>query len=175
MNVNRFCSAATRRGAGLFLLAAVLLSNGFTVAARSLADASPLAAFAFMQGCWSGDAGEQGLRIDEYYGAPQGGLLLGQVMHTDARQVVFFEFLRIEATADGIWLTPWPMGRLAETRFKLMLLQDDRAVFENPAHDFPQRIEYRLLPGNSLLTRIAGERDGEARVEEYQTRRTACR
>ena len=67
------------------------------------------------------------------------------------------------------------MGRPVAIRFQLVSLQDDRAVFENTLHDFPQRIEYRLLPDKRLLTRVAGEAGGETRVEEYQTRQTSCR
>ena len=36
--------------------------------------------------------------------------------------------------------------------FKLTSGSDDRAVFENPQHDFPKRLEYRLTEGRLVVT-----------------------
>ena len=42
-----------------------------------------------------------------------------------------------------------------------------KAVFENPAHDFPQRILYWLDGAGALHARIEGPQDGKAVGEEW--------
>ena len=46
---------------------------------------------------------------------------------------------------------------------KLTQSPDSSARFENPQHDFPQRIEYRRT-GHALHAEIAGPRQGKERV-----------
>ena len=47
-------------------------------------------------------------------------------------------------------------------------------MFENAAHDFPQRVGYRVAGGDSLLAWIEGTRDGQVRRIEFPYRRVAC-
>jgi hypothetical protein len=42
-----------------------------------------------------------------------------------------------------------------------------RVVFENPAHDFPQRVIY-WKDGNDLCARIEGTMNGKAESEEWK-------
>lgn len=126
----------------------------------------------FLTGCWAGESGDR--YIEEQYGSNFGGTLLGSVKITRDGRVVFFEFLRIRADADGSWLQPWPNGQNKAPRFKLIEREADKLVFENAQHDFPRRITYRLLTNGQLLTRVTGEQDGAAHVEEYVTLPRAC-
>ena len=48
------------------------------------------------------------------------------------------------------------------------------AVFENPAHDFPQRVGYRRDGPDSLLAWVEGTANGQARRIEFPYRRTDC-
>lgn len=48
------------------------------------------------------------------------------------------------------------------------------AVFENPNHDFPQRIIYRLVTVDSLVARIEGRIDGKERSSDFPYRRARC-
>lgn len=47
--------------------------------------------------------------------------------------------------------------------FKLGLITETDAVFENPAHDFPQMIHYRLIGDGKLLVEISGRDNGETK------------
>jgi hypothetical protein len=47
-------------------------------------------------------------------------------------------------------------------------------VFENPAHDFPQRIAYRRLSADSIVARISAERDGKSRGMDIRMKRVSC-
>ena len=46
-------------------------------------------------------------------------------------------------------------------------LPDGEAIFENPAHDFPQRVIYRRC-GAELCARIEGTLQGKARSFEWR-------
>ncbi|HUP96383.1 MAG TPA: DUF6265 family protein, partial [Usitatibacter sp.] len=59
-----------------------------------------------------------------------------------------------------------PGGR-APVEFKLAELGDKRVVFENLAHDFPQRIIY-WMEGPKLAARVEGNVKGQARSEEWR-------
>ena len=63
------------------------------------------------------------------------------------------------------------MGR-APTAFRLVEVSGQRAVFENPGHDFPQRIIYRR-EGDTLHARIEGNQNGELRYSEWQWKKKA--
>jgi Domain of unknown function (DUF6265) len=107
----------------------------------------------WMSGHWS--ATIDGVEMEEQWSEPKGGMLLG--MHRDVRAngKASFEFFRIAETKDGIVYFAQPGGRAA-TPFTLTESREGRAVFANPAHDFPQRIIYTLRDGR-LCARVEGE------------------
>lgn len=110
------------------------------------------------------------MEMEELWTAPKGGLMLGlhrDVVNGAARS---FEFLRIESTAEGIVYRSSPNGA-PTTTFKLVRLEGQRAVFENPAHDFPTRILYWLAADGQLHARIEGEQGGKSAGEEWSWRR----
>jgi hypothetical protein len=51
---------------------------------------------------------------------------------------------------------------------------DTTVVFENPQHDFPQRVGYERKGGDALLAWIEGTRNGQTRRVEFPYRRVAC-
>lgn len=98
--------------------------------------------------------------------APDGGLLLG--LHRDVRASgrTFFEFLRIEESDSGLVYVAQPLGR-PPVRFPLLTIGESEVVFENAAHDFPQRIIY-TREDNVLRARVEGTIDGTGRVESWE-------
>lgn len=89
-------------------------------------------------------------------------------------KTVAYEFLRIRETeAGGIEYIAKPSGQ-SEASFLLVRLSDREVVFENPAHDFPQRIIYRLEAGGELVARIEGEVKGEVRTVDFPMKRVDC-
>ena len=77
-----------------------------------------------------------------------------------------FEFMRIAAGADGVpAFYAQPNGAQA-TAFPLVSLEGQRAIFENPGHDFPQRVIY-ARDGDVLTARIEGTIDGETQSVDW--------
>ena len=104
---------------------------------------------------------------EEHWIAPRGGIMLGVNRSVNAKGKTSFEYLRIESTEDdGMVYYASPMGR-GETAFSLLEIGQDRVVFENPAHDFPQRIVYWLDEQRRLHARIEGEIGGKPRQSEW--------
>src|SRR5687768_12520025 len=126
-------------GLALFLLVAVVLSSSSAPLARGEVAASRLGQLDWLAGSWAADSA--GTRIEEHWMTPRGGMMVG--MHRDVirGRAVSFEFFRIVEDTSGIAYLTSPGGRPA-IRFPLKELAERRIVFENPTHDFPQRILY---------------------------------
>ncbi|UCF19382.1 MAG: hypothetical protein JSU87_15875 [Gemmatimonadota bacterium] len=71
-------------------------------------------------------------------------------------QTVQYVFTAIVADSAGVVLRPYSGGIRSVDDFRLAESSDKRAVFENPEHDYPKRITYRLDRGGSLVARIDG-------------------
>lgn len=131
-----------------------------TVSAPSRAsDAGRLSALSWMAGSWSSEFG--GKRQEEHWMAPRGDMMVG--MHRDSRagKPGSFEYFRIQARADGVFYLTQP-GGAPVTEFKLVEQGRRRVVFENKAHDFPQRIIYWQQSPRELRAMIAGTLNGKA-------------
>ena len=103
-----------------------------------------------------------------------GGTLLGVSRTVKQGKTVEFEFMQIRAVENGqIAFIAMPSGQRS-TVFPLLRLGETEAVFENPEHDFPQRVIYQLEGGTRLLARIEGVRRGALRVIEFPMNRVSC-
>lgn len=118
---------------------------------------------AWMAGAWMSE--EKGQRMEEHWMTPAGGVMVG-MNRTAGTGKTFFEYLRIEAGREGLVYQASPMGQSPPTPFHLVELGKQRVVFENPKHDFPQRIIYRREE-NKLHARVEGKENGQERAEEW--------
>jgi hypothetical protein len=141
-----------------FVVVAVL-SRSDQPAKPSLSDLS------WMAGSWSGVT--KGIEMEEHWTVPKGNSMIG--LHRDVAKgrTMAFEFLRMEQQGDRIVYLSMPNGRSPATPFPLKEVLGTRVVFENPAHDFPQRIIY-WKNGNDLRARIEGTMNGKAASEEWR-------
>jgi hypothetical protein len=128
---------------------------------------------AWLGGCW-GSEDSRG-SAEECWMGPKAGLMLGVHRDVSPSGQIFFEFLRIEARAGGVFYLASPKGR-TPTPFKLVRLEDHDATFENAEHDFPQRIRYSFdAVAQSVRVQI-GTIDGQGRSAEWNwSRRPAGR
>lgn len=150
------------------LLPALLLA----ACASSQAQTDPFAPVAWMAGCWSQSGREPG--SVEQWMAPAGGLMLGMARTVRNGRVAEFEFMQLRAGTDGqLTFIAQPQGK-PPTEFRLLHQGDAQAAFENPTHDFPQRVIYRLAAPDRLVARIEGMLDGKARGIDFAMQRTAC-
>lgn len=153
-------------GLGMTTLAVCLCFSAVHIQGASVEELKWLA------GCWQSAGGEK-RQITEHWMAPAGGTMLGISRTTAGGKTLEFEFIRIGQEENGdIFFVALPSGQ-KETRFKLIKLAENEAVFENPAHDFPQRVIYRR-DGDTLTGRIEGTRDGQVKGIDFPYQRVAC-
>jgi hypothetical protein len=142
--------------------------------AASLATARPAATvdqLAWMAGHWSAERGSR--TVEEHWMKPSGGTMIGMGRTVSNGKAVEFEFLQIKQEGEEIHYVARPNGS-APTSFKLVKLTEAEAVFENPKHDFPQRVLYRKQADGSVSARIEGEVNGKARAVDFPYKRAKC-
>jgi hypothetical protein len=144
----------------LFAAASVFL---MAASAPPALASDPLAALSWMAGQWSGEEG--GVKSEERWTEPAGGMMLAVHRDVAGGKAVHFEFLRIESTPEGIVYFASPRGK-APTPFKMVESSKERVVFENAEHEYPRRILYWLANGE-MHARIEGTPGGKAKSEEW--------
>lgn len=145
-------------------LLAVLLCIAASVGAHAQAKPA-IDSLKWMTGSWTGTVG--GVAMEEHWTAPSGNAMVGMHRDVGKGRMLSFEFLRIEQQGDQIVYLSMPKGRSPATPFPMKEMSDGRVVFENPTHDFPQRIIY-WKDGNDLRARIEGTMNGKAGSEEWR-------
>lgn len=117
----------------------------------------------WLAGHWLQAAGER--RSEEIWLPPSDNLMLGVNQTIEGGETRSFEYLRIEIRGHVAVYWASPGGREA-TPFTLTESAAGSARFENPEHDFPQRITYRR-EGDRLDATIEGTVDGEVRTSSW--------
>jgi len=139
-------------------------SGAGTPASPAASDGPKLADLAWMAGHWASEV--NGIRTEEFWLAPAGGLMLA-VNRTSAKSGrAAFEYLRIEERAEGLVYVASPGGKGA-TDFPLADVGERFVVFANPAHDFPKEIRYELTKDGALHARVSGDPNGPEKTLEW--------
>lgn len=126
----------------------------------------------FITGCWAGGSGA--LSFEENWTRPFAGNVMGVSRTFKAGRMVDAEFMRIDLRGSDLVFTPRIGTKQAPVEFRLKSQTDSEVVFENLAHDFPQRVIYRATPGG-LTGRIEGSEKGKFRGEDFPMKTAACR
>lgn len=138
-------------------------------------DKGPVAALAWLAGCWQNTVNQREVR--EQWLPYRGGMLVGagqQVLHGAMQD---YEFLRIEARADGVYFTQFS-GDRKESSFRLASTTTDQKdtifTFTNTADAFPARLIYRRGIEGWLYETIEGPLAGTDKKVIYPLRRVNC-
>ncbi len=138
----------------------------------SLSAAADISRLSWMSGCWAYDDAEPG--SGEYWMPPVGGTMFAVSRSIRDSRTVAFEYLRIEESAEGsLALFASPSGQ-SPARFDMVSLTNNEVVFENPEHDFPQRIVYSLTQDGRLIGRIEGQSNGRPKSIDFPMSRIDC-
>jgi hypothetical protein len=134
-------------------------------------DGPAIADLSWLAGCWRQEA--SGRIVDEVWMAPAGDAIFGMSRTVAKDRAVAHEFMQIRSAADGLVFIARPSGQ-PEATFRLVKSGARELVFENPTHDFPQRVMYRLASPDALVGRIEGTEKGRTRGVDFPMRRVAC-
>ena len=126
----------------------------------------------WISGCWQRTS-RNGQTVDEQWMVPRSESMLGMSRTVRGDSLIEYEQLRIGARAGRAVYFAAPSGQMP-SEFIAAAVSDTLVVFENPQHDFPQRVIYRKRGADSLLARIEGTRGGQARGIDFPYARTRC-
>jgi hypothetical protein len=146
----------------VMLLLSVLLTQ---------APAPRLESVSWLEGCWRDASPKR--TVDETWSAPRGGVMRGTGRTTRDGRVVDSEHVVLRADGEGLVYEAHPSGQ-PSAEFRSITIGERAIVFENPEHDFPQRIGYQRQEGDGLLAWIEGPVKGETKRIEFRYRRVAC-
>jgi hypothetical protein len=113
----------------------------------------------WLAGCWTGDM--KSGKFEECWTVPRGDSVQVSARIVSAEgKTVFREFISVDDVEDGVVMTVQHFKARLEPEgnavgFKLVKLTDTEAIFENPAHDHPQRIAYLKQPDGSVISRVS--------------------
>ena len=105
----------------------------------------------WLTGRWCSVDGPRG-QTCETWQAAAGGTMLGTSQTVKGGKTVAFEFLRIALDGDTAVYLPQPGGK-PPVAFRA-LASGEGVTFVNAAHDYPQRIHYRVV-GDVLTAEIS--------------------
>jgi Domain of unknown function (DUF6265) len=136
-------------------------------------DAKPTADnLGWLAGCWvNADTGPE---VTEHWLKPAGGMMMGMGRTVKDGRVTTYEFTRMYQEANGEIFFAAKLPKQEEVAFKLIKWADNTFVFENAAHDFPQRVIYRQDKNGQLAGRIEGKNNGKVMGFDFPMKRAAC-
>jgi len=124
-----------------------------------------------LKGTWKADI--KGKIIYETWRTGVGDELSGMSYKLNGKDTIVFEQTRIVNQNRKLSyiakVTNQNEGK--EVAFKLVSSSNNTFVFENPEHDFPQRVAYQFVSADSLHAWIDGKYKGKMAREDYYYQR----
>lgn len=154
------------------LLFSLIVLSLFPIYVFSQETKPTLEGLSWIAGCW--ESNKTNSTSSERWTKPSGKMMLATSQTVVKGKTVGFEFLRIVENDSGIFYISKPSQNKEETAFKLIKFSSNEVIFENPEHDFPQRIIYRLEKDKSLFARIEGKNKGKEMGINFPMNRTKC-
>ena len=151
-------------------LCGALLCTAMALMAFRPAPSSDISDLAWMAGCWKLESTSR--IIEEQWMAPRGGMMLGNGRTVRQGRTAEFEQTRIEQRGDSVVFIAQPSGQ-ASAAFTAKTVSRQEVVFENLAHDFPQRVIYRS-GRDSLHASIEGMQNGSLVKVPFPMARVSC-
>ena len=105
--------------------------------------------------------------------APRGRTMIGSSRTIRGDSLFEFEQIVLRERGGQLLYEARP-SRQATTTFTSTAVDDTSLVFENPQHDFPQKVGYQRRGADSLVAFIEGPRNGQTRRIIFPYSRVTC-
>jgi hypothetical protein len=116
----------------------------------------------------------RGSRVVEEQRMPErAGTMIGMGRSVGARGLDDYELTVIQQDGDRLLYVAHPRRQPVAT-FVAIAATADSVLFENPEHDYPQRVGYRRIGTDSVLAWIDGVNNGKQQRVEFPYRRVPC-
>jgi len=157
-----------------FLAVLVLSVVATLVASAALAadDAPPpkIAQVSWLTGRWQfvrpTKPGAVPVKIEEEWHSAKDASMMSLGTTTRGDSIIDSEFVVIRESGKHLLYEAHPMGQQSAV-FHSIEVSDSTVVFENRAHDFPQRVGYARFGADSLVAWIEGTRKGALKRLEF--------
>lgn len=120
-----------------------------------------------LTGLWKMD-GKRGAIFEEWQLSGD-NQLKGRSYKINNNDTVVLENVIISLQGNAIFYTPVvrDQNNQQPVPFKLISYNNNRYVFENKEHDYPQRVIYELVSANELRARIEGSKNGKESGSDF--------
>ena len=124
-------------------------------------------------GMWENNFPDGSGSVTESWEQSNDSTFTGNSFVVIGKDTVSSETLRLEERQGKLLYIPTVSdqnkGRAVE--FTLTSANSNKLVFENPKHDFPQKISYTKITSDSIVAEISGMMDGKAASEQFPMHR----
>ncbi|RZJ83642.1 MAG: hypothetical protein EOO20_22440 [Chryseobacterium sp.] len=126
---------------------------------------------AWLDGSW-GNASSQGTLSEKWVKAND-SVYYGESYFIVSNDTVFAEKVKLDETNGKLAYTVSVPGQNNEkpVRFEATTMTDNQLVFENPAHDYPNKITYNKVGTDSLVAEISGTKGGKPASELFKMKK----
>ncbi|WP_310379261.1 DUF6265 family protein [Flavobacterium sp.] len=93
----------------------------------------------------------------------------GLSFYIKGKDTLHFESIVLQQNGEDLVYIPTVKGQNNDkpVPFKLTASTDKQLVFENPKHDYPQKIIYNQITNDSLVAEISGIQQGKPSSDKY--------
>lgn len=149
-------------------------TNNDTVIAEQPVATAPEAAINklhWLAGWWQ-QTMKEGILFEQWQVAAN-GTMTGKGGFIKGTDTMIIENLMLEAHGDTVMYIPTvtDQNNGMPIPFVMTVAAGDSFVFENPAHDFPNRITYHRTSATSLVAAIYGNKDGKMKSETFEMKK----
>jgi len=111
--------------------------------------------------------------LSESWQKENDSIFKGQSFFIKGKDTIHSESIVLSEIAGKVKYSPQVKGQNDDkpVDFTMTLANDRQLVFENPLHDFPQKITYTKITADSLVAEISGKQQGKPMSEKYPMKR----
>ncbi|WP_123845476.1 DUF6265 family protein [Chitinophaga lutea] len=131
----------------------------------------PISRSAWLLGTWSG--GTPGRQLVEIWEKQNDSTFTGRGLMVKGVDTALLEAISLEERNGQLYYVPTVTGQNKgqAVRFTLTSITGSQLAFENPSHDFPQKVTYTLVTPDSLLAEISGTVNGTLKSRKFPMKR----
>jgi hypothetical protein len=124
-----------------------------------------ISSFSWLEGKWVGKYDT--VPIFEQWKPREGNIMRGRGGVLSGKDTAYSEKINIEQRGNDLYYIAVVGHNREPAEFKFTGYKNDTAVFENPAHDFPQRVLYYKKSDGSVYACVDGKYKGKYVREEF--------
>lgn len=121
----------------------------------------------WLLGSWENKS-EEGI-LSEIWEKKNDSTFIGESYFIREKDTLHSERIEVKQKGEDLLYIPTVKGQNNDkpVTFKLTTSTENEFTFENPAHDYPQKIVYKMVNANSLVATISGKQQGKNSIESY--------